>query len=76
MQPADHSESLVFPGGTIAEWCDHRKVSRSLFYKLPDAEKPVVIRLGEKPLITAEADQDWWQRMKERFGSNSEEAAA
>ena len=76
MQPAGHSEAPAFPGGTISEWCDHRHFSRSLFYKLPDEDKPVVIRLGEKPLITTEADQDWWERMKAKFGPNSEEAAA
>ena len=60
-----------FGGGTISEWCKSRNFSRSTFYRLPDDDKPVVIYLRRKPLITAEADRDWWERMNKRYGSGA-----
>jgi hypothetical protein len=45
---------------TIDEWCDHRRVSRSMFYKLRGKGKaPRTHNAGTKQLISPEADRDW-----------------
>ena len=48
---------------TIAEWCAHRRVSRSMFYKL-DAEglAPRTHNVGVKRLISPQADAEWLQQ--------------
>jgi len=45
---------------TLAQWCEHRKVSMSMYYKLRDqGRSPRVHRVGAKVLISAEADRAW-----------------
>jgi hypothetical protein len=45
---------------TIPGWCAHRKVSRSMFYKLRAAGKaPRTHNVGVKQLISPEADEQW-----------------
>ena len=45
---------------TIDEWCEHRRISRAMFYLL-DAEDltPKTHNVGVKRLISAEADAAW-----------------
>ena len=50
------------PGGSfsIAEWCRHRRLSVSMFYKLDAMGKaPATKRLGRRRTITQEADEAW-----------------
>jgi hypothetical protein len=45
---------------TIDEWCEHRRVSRPMFYKLKKLGKaPRLHNAGAKPLISPDADADW-----------------
>jgi hypothetical protein len=50
------------PGGsfTLAEWCQHRRISISFFYKLAELGKaPATIKLGRRRMVTSEADENW-----------------
>jgi hypothetical protein len=45
---------------TLAAWCSHREVSRSMFYKLKDQGlAPRIHRIGDKILISSESDAEW-----------------
>lgn len=48
------------PSFTIPEWCRHRKVSRSMFYKIKSQGiAPKTYNVGARQLISAEADAEW-----------------
>lgn len=45
---------------TVNDWCKHRRVSRSKFYKmLRERVGPRIHRVGSHIRISAEADRDW-----------------
>lgn len=45
---------------TVAEWCAHRRLSRSMLYKLwAEGRGPAAYRVGSRRLISAEADAAW-----------------
>jgi hypothetical protein len=45
---------------TIPEWCEHRRVSISMYYKLKAQGKaPETLPIGRHRTITAEADAAW-----------------
>jgi hypothetical protein len=45
---------------SVAEWCQHRRVSISFFYLLAKQGKaPATIKLGRRRMITSEADAAW-----------------
>ena len=45
---------------TIREWCEHRRVSVSMYYKLKAQGKaPATLPVGRHQTITAEADAAW-----------------
>jgi hypothetical protein len=45
---------------TIDEWCQFRRISRPMYYKLAkQGRAPLTHRVGEKPLISSEADEVW-----------------
>ena len=45
---------------TIPEWCEHRRVSISMYYKLKAQGKaPATLPIGRHQTITAEADAAW-----------------
>ena len=45
---------------TIGEWCEARRVSRGMFYKLRDQGlAPLTHNVGSKVLISDEADAAW-----------------
>ena len=45
---------------TIREWCEHRRVSISMYYKLKAQGKaPATLPIGRHQTITAEADAAW-----------------
>lgn len=47
------------PAMPIPEFCRNFGISRALFYKMPAAERPPVIRIGTKPLIRAADALEW-----------------
>ena len=48
---------------TIAEWCAHRRVSRSMLYNLDKAGlAPKTHNVGVKRLISPQADAEWLQQ--------------
>ena len=58
---------------TLAAWCAHRAVSRSMFYKLKSQGlAPRIHRVGDKVLVSALADRDW---LAEREAAAQVEAA-
>ena len=45
---------------SIAEWCRHRRLSVSMFYKLDqEGRAPATIRIGRRRTVTQEADTAW-----------------
>jgi hypothetical protein len=45
---------------TISEWCDSRRISRAMFYKLDQQGRaPATYYVGAKRLIADEADAAW-----------------
>ena len=59
---------------TIAEWCAHRKVSRSMFYKLESQGRaPRTHNIGVRRLISPEADAEW---LRQREAESAEPQAA
>jgi hypothetical protein len=45
---------------TVGEWCEHRRISRAMFYKLDlQGLAPRSYRVGAKRLISGEADAAW-----------------
>ena len=45
---------------TIPEWCQHRRISLSMYYKLrAQGKAPVTLDVGRHKTITAEADAAW-----------------
>jgi hypothetical protein len=44
---------------TLNEWCQTRRVSRAMFYKLPPNLRPRTHNVGVKVLISPEADAEW-----------------
>jgi hypothetical protein len=45
---------------TIPEWCNHRRISVSMFYKLKAQGKaPSTLPIGRHQTITVEADAAW-----------------
>ena len=48
---------------TVAEFCRSIGISRAFFYKLPAEQRPGIIRLGRRVLITREAAANWRELM-------------
>ena len=46
-------------GYSIREWCARRNVSPSSFYRLPESERPLVLSIGGRKIITKAADELW-----------------
>jgi predicted DNA-binding transcriptional regulator AlpA len=45
---------------TVAQWCQHRQLSVSFFYRLDQQGKaPATMRIGRRRLISFESDQAW-----------------
>jgi hypothetical protein len=60
---------------TVAEWCEHRRVSRSMAYKLwAEGRGPITHYVGKKRLISDEADAAW-VREREAESVHATEAA-
>jgi hypothetical protein len=58
---------------TIQEWCEHRRVSRAMLYKLfQQGRGPRTHNVGTKRLISSEADAAW---VREREAEAAAEAA-
>ena len=49
---------------TVAEFCQSIGISRAFFYKLLPAQRPQVMRLGRRVLITREAAIGWRRRLE------------
>jgi hypothetical protein len=63
---------------TIGEWCEHRRISRAMFYKLAEQGLgPVTHNVGAKRLISGEADIAWVRaREADREANNTEPLTA
>lgn len=56
---------------SIVEFCAAHGISRASFYKLPESQRPRIMRVLHKQLITEEAAADW-RRMMERISSQED----
>jgi hypothetical protein len=56
---AEQSRSDRDGSYTLSEWCDHRRISKAMFYKMPGPWRPRTHNAGAKVLISHEADLDW-----------------
>lgn len=50
---------------TVAQFCDAHGFSRALFYKLAIANRPAVIRVGRRVLISREAGAAWRKKLED-----------
>ena len=58
---------------TIEEFCKSHKISRGTFYNLAkDGRGPVIMKVGSRTIISAEAAADWRRKME----ANTAQAAA
>ena len=63
VEPLPPTEILAF---SIAEFCRRHGISRGHFYNLwKTGDAPVVMRVGRRTLISAEAAALWRRRMEE-----------
>jgi predicted DNA-binding transcriptional regulator AlpA len=59
---------------SVREWCARRGCCPATFYnRLPYGEMPSIIKIGRRTIITAEADEEWRQRMERAAGPQSRE---
>lgn len=57
---------------SIPEWCEHNRISRSLFYILDRrGEAPQTFRVGKRRLISPEADIEWRRERETRAVSEA-----
>jgi len=49
---------------SVADFCAAHGISVSTFYSLPDEDRPVLIRLGGRVIITLRAAEEWRQQME------------
>lgn len=55
-----HRDRLRNASFTVDEWCQHRRISRGLFYKMcKQGIAPRTHMAGVRRLISAEADAEW-----------------
>ena len=67
--PAKSSKNPLAPAreaNSVAEWCALIGISRAFFYKLSPDQRPTVIKLGRRSLITRRASVEWQDRMTQR----------
>jgi len=63
-------------GWCVGEWCAKKGLSPNGFYRLPEADRPLTIAIGNKRIITKRADDEWEARMLERARARRESDAA
>jgi predicted DNA-binding transcriptional regulator AlpA len=61
---------------TISEWCETKRISRSLFYILDrKGEAPRTFRVGKRQLISAESDAEWIREREAATAARKMQAA-
>lgn len=53
---------------SIDEWCKAHGISRAMFYKLPEAERPRLMYVGRRRLVSKEASAEWRRKREEIAG--------
>jgi hypothetical protein len=62
---------------TLAEWCELRRISLPMFYKLDNAGRaPRTHYAGKKRLVGPEADVQWLREREAESASTTAEATA
>jgi len=51
---------------SLADWCNRVGVSRNTYYRMAAADRPAVIRLGRRVLISPEAYAAWLARVESK----------
>ena len=59
-------------GYTIVGLCEALHISRSHFYNLPPEDRPKIIRLGRRVVITPQAAAEWLAEMQRRTEADAE----
>lgn len=57
---ADDAESLAM---SIEAFCRRHGISVSKYFELPEFERPAILRIGRRKLITTEAAAEWRARL-------------
>jgi hypothetical protein len=60
---------------TLDQWCSYRGISRAMYYKLPEQQRPRTHNVGVKVLISDEADLEWLRAREAETANQSETAA-
>jgi hypothetical protein len=61
---------------TITEWCQHRRLSKAMYYKLKQSKKtPRTYDVGASKRISSEADLEWLRRMEAESAQREAETA-
>jgi hypothetical protein len=63
-------------GWCVGEWCAKKGLSPNGFYRLPQVDRPLTIKVGNKQIITKNADQEWESMMLDRARARRESGAA
>jgi predicted DNA-binding transcriptional regulator AlpA len=74
--PVTNGAAMTRPSYSISEWCELRKVSRSMFYKLDSQGKaPRTYNIGTKRAVSPEADDEWVRAREAESAERDVEAA-
>lgn len=69
-----HTRRLIAenPGGaelaayTVREFCAAHRLSRALFYKMDAAQRPAILKIGRRTIISRESAEAWRAKMTQR----------
>lgn len=56
---------------SVTEFCRLHRFSRAMFYALPEADRPKIMKVGKRTLISAEAARVWRVVMERRAGQRA-----
>ncbi len=53
------------PAKSVSEFCQNNNISQSFFYKLlKQGKAPRIMKIGNRTIITAEAENEWRKAME------------
>lgn len=70
--PITNSAQNLPPLMPIPLFCQLHNISRALFYKLPEQDRPRVTRVGSKPMIRAADAIEWAARLAAKSTTGDE----
>jgi hypothetical protein len=55
----DRKTDIALEAYTVPEFCAAHRICRASFYNLPEGERPRVMRVGSRVLVSKEAAAEW-----------------